>query len=176
MRRPFSTIGKLVQGYPKRKKQIWITGFVVILATFLFFAGRYSDAGKLSNRFFSIFNNKEVNVISMDGQDLIIEDLVEGEGVAIEKGQVAVVHYTGKFESGEEFDSSLKAGRSPFQFVVGAGQVISGWDEGVVGMKVGGKRKLVIPPELGYGPEDYGPIPGGSTLIFEVELLSIFDR
>jgi FKBP-type peptidyl-prolyl cis-trans isomerase len=82
------------------------------------------------------------------------------------------VHYTGKFVDGRVFDSSLTRGE-PLQFVLGAGQVIQGWDVGIVGMKVGGKRVLSIPPELGYGAQDYGPIPGGSTLIFEVELLKV---
>lgn len=121
-------------------------------------------------------NFNDSNIISMNGEDLIIEDLSEGEGLGAETGDVVVVHYTGTFQSGEEFDSSRRAGRDPFQFTLGAGHVISGWDEGVVGMKVGGKRRLIVPPELGYGPEDYGPIPGGSTLIFEIELLSIFER
>ena len=73
---------------------------------------------------------------------------------------------------GKVFDTSL-ARKEPFQFVLGVGQVIKGWDDGIVGMRVGGKRILSVPPELGYGPNDYGPIPGNSTLIFEVELLKV---
>ena len=72
-----------------------------------------------------------------------------------------------------KFDSSLNPGRTPFRFTVGAGQVIKGWDEGLMGMKVGGKRKLTIPPELGYGSRDNGPIPANSTLIFDIDLLGI---
>lgn len=99
-------------------------------------------------------------------------DLVEGTGATPKAGQTIVVHYTGTLENGQKFDSSLDR-NSPFSFRVGAGQVIKGWDEGFLTMKVGGKRKLVIPPELGYGSRGVGPIPPNSTLIFEVELLRI---
>jgi FKBP-type peptidyl-prolyl cis-trans isomerase len=101
-----------------------------------------------------------------------IQDVVVGGGVAAATGNRVVVHYTGKFIDGNVFDSSVTRGE-PFQFVLGAGQVIKGWDEGIVGMRVGGKRILSVPPELGYGANDYGPIPGNSTLIFEVELLKV---
>lgn len=87
-------------------------------------------------------------------------------------GSIVTVHYTGVFENGTKFDSSRDRGE-PFSFVVGKGQVIKGWDEGLLGMKIGDKKKLVVPPEKGYGPNDYGPIPGGSTLIFEIEVLDI---
>ncbi|MGA1263628.1 MAG: FKBP-type peptidyl-prolyl cis-trans isomerase [Prochlorothrix sp.] len=99
-------------------------------------------------------------------------DLVEGTGATPQPGQTIVVHYTGTLENGQKFDSSLDR-NSPFSFRVGAGQVIKGWDEGFLTMKVGGKRKLVIPPELGYGSRGIGPIPPNSTLIFDVELLRI---
>jgi len=101
-------------------------------------------------------------------------DLAEGSGPEPRVGQVVNVHYTGWLKSGKKFDSSLDRGR-PFQFVLGRGQVIRGWDEGVATMKVGGKRKLIVPPELGYGSQDVGGglIPANSTLIFEVELLSV---
>ena len=104
---------------------------------------------------------------------LVIEDIKIGDGQEVEKFNIVTVNYTGLLEDGTKFDSSLNPGRTPFRFTVGAGQVIKGWDEGLMGMKVGGKRKLTIPPELGYGSRDNGPIPANSTLIFEIDLLDI---
>ena len=104
---------------------------------------------------------------------LVIEDIKIGDGQEVEKFNIVTVNYTGLLENGTKFDSSLNPGRTPFRFTVGAGQVIKGWDEGLMGMKVGGKRKLIIPPELGYGSRDNGPIPANSTLIFEIDLLGI---
>jgi FKBP-type peptidyl-prolyl cis-trans isomerase len=95
-----------------------------------------------------------------------------GDGETAEKGDTVSVHYVGTLADGTEFDSSRKRGE-PFQFPLGAGQVIQGWDEGVAGMQIGETRKLTIPPELGYGPAGTGPIPPNATLIFEVELLDI---
>jgi FKBP-type peptidyl-prolyl cis-trans isomerase len=101
------------------------------------------------------------------------QDLVVGTGAEAVAGKKVSVHYTGTLTTGSKFDSSLDRGR-PFQFTLGAGQVIKGWDEGVAGMKVGGKRKLTIPASMGYGDRGYPPvIPGGATLIFEVELLGV---
>jgi FKBP-type peptidyl-prolyl cis-trans isomerase len=101
------------------------------------------------------------------------EDLVVGEGASPSEGQTVVVHYTGWLTDGSKFDSSLDRGR-PFQFPLGQGRVIQGWDVGVATMKVGGKRKLTIPPAMGYGARGFPPvIPPNSTLVFEVELLDI---
>ena len=104
---------------------------------------------------------------------LMIEDLVVGSGASPARGQTAVVHYTGWLTDGTKFDSSQDRGQ-PFEFPVGAGRVIRGWDEGVASMKVGGKRRLTIPPNLGYGAQGAANvIPPNATLIFEVELLDV---
>jgi FKBP-type peptidyl-prolyl cis-trans isomerase FkpA len=104
---------------------------------------------------------------------LTIEDVVVGDGAAAAAGQQVTVHYTGWLTNGTKFDSS-KDRNDPFVFPLGAGRVIKGWDEGVQGMKVGGKRKLTIPPALGYGARGAGGvIPPNSTLVFEVELLGV---
>ena len=104
---------------------------------------------------------------------LMIEELVVGDGAAAAAGQKVKVHYTGWLTNGTQFDSS-KDRNDPFVFPLGAGNVIKGWDEGVQGMKIGGKRKLTIPPALGYGARGAGGvIPPNATLVFEVELLGI---
>lgn len=104
---------------------------------------------------------------------LIIEDLKVGNGPIVKAGDTVVMHYVGTFEDGNKFDSSRDRG-TPFETVIGAGYVIKGWDMGVPGMKAGGKRKLTIPYQFGYGKYGMEPdIPGFATLIFEVELLKI---
>ncbi len=105
--------------------------------------------------------------------ELIIEDLTVGDGATAAAGQSVTVHYTGWLTDGTKFDSSVDRG-DPFVFNLGRGQVIAGWDQGVAGMQVGGKRKLTIPPEMGYGLRGAGGvIPPNATLVFEVELLGI---
>ena len=106
-------------------------------------------------------------------KSLQVEELVVGTGAEAIKGKLVSVHYTGWLTDGTKFDSS-KDRDQPFQFPLGRGHVIQGWDQGVQGMKVGGKRKLTIPPELGYGAEGAGGvIPPNATLVFEVELLGV---
>ena len=107
------------------------------------------------------------------GNGLIIEDVVVGEGAEAQDYNKVVVNYTGSLEDGSVFDSSFNPGRGPFTFTLGVGSVIKGWDLGVKGMKVGGKRKLTIPPELGHGDQGASVIPPGATLIFEVDLLEV---
>jgi FKBP-type peptidyl-prolyl cis-trans isomerase len=105
--------------------------------------------------------------------ELIIEDLTVGNGATASAGQSVSVHYTGWLTDGKKFDSSVDR-NDPFEFRLGAGQVIPGWDQGVAGMQVGGKRKLTIPPELGYGSRGAGGvIPPNATLVFEVDLLGV---
>mmetsp|Transcript_6686 Transcript_6686/g.18888 ORF Transcript_6686/g.18888 Transcript_6686/m.18888 type:complete len:110 (+) Transcript_6686:66-395(+) len=104
---------------------------------------------------------------------LQMEDILVGNGATASVGQKVSVHYTGWLTNGTKFDSSLDRGR-PFQFNLGGGEVIQGWDQGVQGMKIGGKRKLTIPPHLGYGASGAGGvIPPNATLVFEVELLKL---
>ncbi|MCA9554204.1 MAG: FKBP-type peptidyl-prolyl cis-trans isomerase [Myxococcales bacterium] len=104
---------------------------------------------------------------------LKIEDLTVGTGAEAVAGKTVSVHYTGTLTDGSKFDSSLDRNQ-PFQFRLGAGQVIQGWDKGVAGMKVGGQRRLTIPPEMGYGARGFPPvIPPNSTLMFDVQLLDV---
>lgn len=118
-----------------------------------------------------------VDMLSAAPQKLATKDLKKGDGKSAENGKKVTVHYTGWLADGDKpgkkFDSSVDNG-APFQFILGNGQVIKGWDEGVKGMKIGGKRKLTIPADLGYGKRGAPPdIPPDATLIFEVELLAV---
>ena len=116
--------------------------------------------------------SKQMNEVTTP-TGLVYVDEVVGTGNSPHPGQTVSVHYTGWLTNGQKFDSSLDRGQ-PFQFVLGQGQVIRGWDEGVAGMKVGGKRKLIIPPDLGYGARGAGgAIPPNAKLIFDVQLLGI---
>ena len=146
------------------KNLIWLA-VVLIIIVGGFLLGR---AGNFNNE--SSIPMESTEIQQQDGIDITI--LQEGSGEAIQDGRVAVVHYTGTLDDGTVFDSSVSRG-TPFEFTLGAGQVIKGWDLGVLGMKVGEKRNLVIAPELAYGSTARGSIPANSRLTFEVELVDI---
>ena len=105
--------------------------------------------------------------------ELTATDEVVGTGAEAQPGSTVSVLYTGMLPDGTVFDASVRHGNEPFVFTLGGGQVIAGWDQGLVGMKEGGKRRLIIPPAMGYGSQDLGVIPPNSTLIFDVELLQV---
>lgn len=111
--------------------------------------------------------------MAMSNSNLQINDTIIGDGKAVAKGDLITLHYTGKFEDGRTFDSSV--GSEPFTTPIGVGQLIAGWDEGLIGMREGGTRTLIVPPELGYGDAEIPGIPANSTLLFEVELISVKD-
>ena len=109
---------------------------------------------------------------SNENKFMKINDIKVGLGQVAGSGDMVAVHYVGRLQDGTEFDNSHKRG-APIEFTIGAGQVIKGWEEGIDGMQVGGERTLVIPPEKAYGDAGIGPIPGGATLVFTVELVEI---
>lgn len=139
---------------------------IAIVAVIAFIAFRNLSGGETQSP-----QTSDENLVTTDS-GLVYEDLVLGQGDEAQAGDTVSVHYTGWLEDGTQFDSSVDRG-TPFEFNLGAGAVIKGWDEGVAGMREGGKRRLVIPPELAYGEPGRGPIPPNATLIFEVELLEI---
>jgi FKBP-type peptidyl-prolyl cis-trans isomerase len=144
-------------------------GFSLMVVAFLLFGGM----------FFGLFNNNQANenIVMQEERSLPvsgvdIEDVTVGTGETAEVGDVLTVHYVGTLTSGKVFDSSVDRG-TPFSFTLGQGRVIRGWEEGMVGMKVGGTRRLYIAPDFGYGASGVGAIPPNSTLIFDVELLDV---
>lgn len=165
-------------------KKIFIACIIVSISTSLFRCGQKQDAqpgaedsteqqqmesaAPGSNQMPAQMGN-----MTTTASGLQYAEITAGNGDVAKEGNIVSVHYTGWFTDGKKFDSSLDRGK-PFQFTLGKGQVIKGWDEGVVGMKTGGKRQLVIPPQLAYGERGYpNAIPPNATLVFEVELLNI---
>jgi len=144
------------------------TIIVVIIAIIL--VGVLMGGGLMSGLFTN--SNKTQDTAMQQASQIQSKDITVGNGDIAVAGKEVTVNYTGVFADGKKFDSSLDRG-VPFTFKLGAGMVIKGWDIGVEGMKVGGKRILIIPPSLAYGEKDYGPIPGNSTLIFNIELLGV---
>ncbi|MFQ5579210.1 MAG: FKBP-type peptidyl-prolyl cis-trans isomerase [Nitrospiria bacterium] len=143
-----------------RRRGFIIIAVLLLSAGLLFFTAPSSGKG-------------EAGKLEKTTSGLQYVDLVAGKGGLPRKGQRVLVHYTGWLKDGDKFDSSVDRGE-PFAFQIGIGQVIRGWDEGVMTMRVGGKRKLIIPPELGYGRRGAGGvIPPNATLVFEVELLDL---
>lgn len=138
---------------------------LVIFAYFIFGL----NSGPASN---TITENTPNGATPTVAENVKIEDIEEGTGPEVKSGDTVVIHYTGTLSNGTKFDSSVDRGE-PFETKIGVGEVIKGWDLGVVGMKVGGKRKLTIPPSLGYGDQGVGNIPPNSILLFDVELLEI---
>lgn len=163
----------------------WIAVSVAVLIIILFFGGVFAYNQQKNNSLLSSSNNDMTNKNTLgkstpSGQTrtlsdgLVIQDLTIGAGAEAKAGSSVVVNYVGAFQDGRVFDSSSSHGQ-PFPFKLGQRSVITGWDEGLVGMKVGGKRKLIIPPNLAYGANGTpdGTIPPNATLIFEVELLAV---
>ena len=152
-----------------KNEQIGVFIAVIVVFAFLFLSSglfRASDSTSLD------FDVSTDSLQSEENGELVIVDLVEGGGELAYIGATLTVHYVGTLADGTQFDSSRDGGE-PFQFIFGTGQVIQGWDQGLLGMKVGGTRTLTIPPELGYGSKSAGSIPANSTLFFEVELLGV---
>ena len=159
--------------------------YLVQMESVLFSAGQAGEVDIRQNQPAGIIvaNSDDVNkaraeafieAVDLKGNltSMVIDDIKIGTGDEVKSGDTVSVHYVGTLQDGQEFDNSRKRGQT-FEFKVGQGQVIKGWDEGVLGMKIGGQRILVIPPDMGYGETGIGPIPGGATLVFAIELFEI---
>jgi FKBP-type peptidyl-prolyl cis-trans isomerase len=173
-------MGQVFKNMNNKSKGVVIAVSVLIVFIFIGWTGGIFDPifrGTNNNQ--QVSQNIDQNasntinqINNVDNSKLGIKDEVVGTGAEAVSGKNITVNYVGIFTDGTKFDSSIDRG-TPFTFTLGARQVIQGWDLGVQGMKVGGKRILVVPPELGYGANAYGPIPANSTLVFEIELLKV---
>jgi FKBP-type peptidyl-prolyl cis-trans isomerase len=167
----------MLYSWYKNKLRMNVKYFILIVVSALFLSA-CTHTGSIINDDFQSSGTaseekKPEEEAVMEVKELIIEDLVEGEGKEASQGATVTVHYVGTFPDGSKFDSSIDRD-DPFSFQLGAGRVIEGWDQGVSGMKVGGKRKLTIPSHLAYGEQGQGSvIPPNSTLVFEIELLEV---
>jgi len=155
------------------KRNILIVIIIIVIAILGFILSRNKTVAPTSEKTIDLKNSTVTNNNTKPMQ-LEIKTTQEGTGDKVVKvGDTISVQYTGKLTNGTKFDSSYDHGGQPFTFTVGVGQVIKGWDQGLLGAKVGEKRTLTIPSDLGYGPNGMGPIPPNATLIFDVELVSI---
>ncbi len=154
---------------------VGVVAFFFMFNGLSFFEGQQQQPSSVDQAQILQTETTQTTMPANDVTQLQVTDEVVGTGATAVAGNSVTVNYVGSFTNGTVFDASASHPETAngFTFVLGAGQVIKGWDDGVAGMKVGGKRKLVVPASLGYGPNDYGPIPGNSTLVFEVELLKV---
>lgn len=152
-------------------KKRWTFLAVLILATLSFVACGGDDGGEAAGDDAEVAGDCQTGIEQEVTEGLTYVELECGDGEEAATGDSVTVHYTGKLQDGTEFDSSV--GGEPFTFTLGNGLVIQGWEQGVPGMRVGGRRELTIGPELGYGEAGYGPIPPNATLTFEIELLEV---
>jgi peptidylprolyl isomerase len=151
-------------------KNEWIAVVIALAVIVIFFGSKFFSTN-LTTNVNKVVNPEINNAEPTEG--LIVKDVVVGTGAEAKNGNLVSVQYTGKFADGKVFDSSIPRGE-PIEFTLGTGQVIKGWDQGILGMKVGGKRTLTIPASLGYGVNGYPPvIPGNATLYFDVELVGV---
>ncbi|QQS38714.1 FKBP-type peptidyl-prolyl cis-trans isomerase [Candidatus Woesebacteria bacterium] len=159
-------------GFDVRRIATFGLALILIAVAIFVFSGKDTPPANTLDEVEKTVDQSEGGGDMKNTDELIIEDSVVGEGEEAVSGKEVTVHYTGTLTNGEKFDSSLDRGQ-PFTFTLGVGQVIEGWDEGVKGMKVGGKRKLTIPGSMAYGPSGTQGIPPNATLVFDVELLDV---